>query len=161
VRPAAPCLRLAAAGLRLATAGLLLAAGLPLACRGETLRPILTPVAGGESELTITLDLCECGSCRVAVQNPDTRRIVHSEIDPPGGLAVVASACYPAVTAEVILECGLCPGGSACTVRATLAAGGQFAGETSCQTTDAPGASCAARQTFPLDGAPENPACGF
>ena len=127
------------------------------ACTRDTIEPVLTPVASDDRRLTVTLDQCDCASCRVAVRDAESGLVIHSEVDPPAGLAVVAATCFPALTAEIILECGNCPGGPGCTAQATLAAGGQAAGQVSC--TALGGASCAGTDRLPLDGTPANPAC--
>ena len=132
---------------------------LALGCTRDTIEPLLTPVASDDRRLTITLDQCDCASCRVAVRDVDSGRVIHTEVDPPLGLAVAAATCFPSLTVEVILECGICGGGSACTAQATLAAGGQAAGQVSCTTVAQAGASCAETGQLPLDGTPVNPAC--
>jgi hypothetical protein len=128
-------------------------------CTGETIQPVITPVAADERRLTITLDQCGCATCRVAVRDLESGRVIHSEIDPPLGVAVVAAACYAGPTAAVILECGNCAGGSACTAAATLVAGGLPAGQASCDTAAQAGASCTETEELIVDGSPVNPDC--
>ena len=130
---------------------------LALGCTRDKIEPLLTPVASDDRRLTITLDQCDCASCRVAVRDVESGRVIHTEVDPPLGLEVVAATCFPGLTAEAILECGICAGGSACTAQATLASGGQTAGQVSCATVAQAGASCRETEQLPLDGTPANP----
>ena len=133
------------AGPGLATAGIAIVLGLGLIGCSETETEFVPlPVATEARILALTLDACDCTTCRVAVQDPLTGRILYNRTGPIVGSTVVVAACYSGLTVRVTLECGLCPGPGPCTATATLTASGDLpAGNPlTCTTPAVTGASC-------------------
>jgi len=112
-----------------------------------------TPPPANPRTITVTLDQCDCLNCRVGVINPVSGLGLLSRVDPLPGLEVTADTCYNASTVKVTVECGDCPGPSACTASATLKASGVTLGPpASCTTAPFPGQSCADNQIDTIPG---------
>ena len=67
------------------------------------------PLPGNPHITLINLTVCECDSCRVAIDDPETGLQVFNMVNPPLAQSVVADACYNTAMIRITVECGGCP----------------------------------------------------
>ena len=145
------------------------------ACSGDVIVFVGDPLPGDPRIAVITLDLCECDSCRIAIDDPEGGEIVFNMTDPPLDQSIVADACYNTEMIRIVVECGGCPLMVNCKAEATLRLEGEVGGVTMTETLPdpllgmpprtvrceaLPGSSCNASETFDIStSALINPAC--
>jgi hypothetical protein len=139
--------------------GVLLCLGIP-ACSGEDDIPFIgNPLPLDPRCLTVSLDTCECDTCRVALVDPDGSPVPFDEINPPLGQLLVADFCYSAEDIRLIVECGECSTGGPCTAEATAWVDGSDCdtpvagtlGTVTCTTPAIMGGTCGDNATFSFD----------
>jgi len=114
--------------------------------------------------LSVTVDQCDCGICRVALGDPTTLLTPFSRTGLPIGQEVAATTCYVNTTVEVVVECGSCPGPGSCTATVTVHASGDagtvdLAPTVGCVTPPGSGEQCQARQSMPIDASVPSTNC--
>jgi hypothetical protein len=139
---------------------------LGLACSGgrETRLYPLVSTAPAARNLSVTVDQCDCGVCRVALGDPTTLLTAFSRTGLPIGEEVPATTCYVNTSVEVILECGSCPGPGSCTASVTVHASGDAGGvdlapAVGCVTPPGSGEQCQAQQKLQIDGSVPSTNC--
>lgn len=135
-------------------AGLLLALAPFAACSYNYKPPVFVRAAPatGARIVTVTVDHCDCTLCRIALMRPPDGAGLFSATDPAVGAELTAVPCDTDASVVATLECGGCPGPAACTVTATVRAGGVvLAPILSCTTLAASGASCQDQETVDFD----------
>jgi len=111
-----------------------------VACGGEEAVFVGDPLPGDPRIALITLDVCECNSCRVAVGDPESGEQVFNMVNPPLAQSVVVDSCYDTTMIRITVECGGCPLAVPCTVEATLSLEGEDGGVAMTEVlTDPPG----------------------
>jgi hypothetical protein len=146
--------------------GVLFCLAIP-ACSADDIVFIPDPLPGDPRSLTVSLDQCDCDSCRVALIDPDGTPVAFDMVDPPVGQTLVADFCYSADDVRLIVECGVCSTGSPCTATATAGLQGfvgttptsEVLGSVSCTTLALAGASCGDDTTFTFATLIVNPTC--
>ncbi|MEE9291678.1 MAG: hypothetical protein V3U83_01990 [Acidobacteriota bacterium] len=137
------------------------------ACSGRDIVFVGDPLPGNPHITLINLTVCECDSCRVAIDDPETGLQVFNMVNPPLAQSVVADACYNTAMIRITVECGGCPSLVDCTAMADLEmemddGSGIIASVVSVMCTALPGPSafCSAQGEFNIPSIkPVNPAC--
>ncbi len=135
------------------------------ACGGRDIVFVGDPLAGDPRIALITLDVCECDSCQVTIDDPESGQQVL-KTNPPLLLSVVADACYDKAMIRIRVECGGCPLAGPCTATATLALDDGSGSpidripSPTCVALPGPATFCSAAETFDISMSPlVNPAC--
>ncbi len=123
----------------------LLAASAASGCKSYTSKnyyqtPPATLAPAGR-RISVTLDRCDCSTCRIALAHPISGFTLFDRSDLAVGVEALAAACYLETTIAVALECGNCPGPSVCTAAATVRAVNETTSMTLLEAVEPPGAS--------------------